>query len=358
MQEPLQEMGDYDHDDWQNDERQTSLIVGSVVFLVLSAAFSIWIMQNSVNAYFMQTYHKQSPIAQISHPFWLKGGEIGLMLYENYDIVKKDIHDVNQQIVDNFNENYAYTPYFKAMLIEKQKQEALRLAKEKELKAQQLLADQKQTKIQKSLSINKTQKVFFAGDSMMQGIAPHIQKYLQDLGIQSLNLSKQSTGLAYPKFFDWQSTIKQTIDKNKDIKVLIVMLGPNDPWDMPASNGRYLKFGTSEWNDEYQSRITDIINFAKEHHVGVIWVTPPNMKKDKLNEQMNLLNTVIAQELARHDVKMIDSRPIMGGVNNSYNDYLTKDGKQIKMRSGDGIHFSPDGQKILAQEVQSQLIIE
>lgn len=70
------------------------------------------------------------------------------------------------------------------------------------------------------------------------------------------------------------------------------------------------------------------------------------------------LNDVMMNELARHNVKVIDARPIMGGCNNIYNDYLEKDGKNIKMRSTDGVHFSGDGQRILAKEVQSYLIIE
>lgn len=327
---------------------------GALLFLMLSALLAIWIMQKSVNAYFIQTYHQPSPLTNIDHPFWGQGAVIGDLLYDYHHTLTTTIDTFNQKVVANFNEYYAYTPQYKADLINKQKQEAIRLAKEKALKKQQLLDNQ----LQASLTINKSHKVFFAGDSMMQGIAPHIQKYLQGLGIQSINLSKQSTGLAYPKFFDWQSTIKQTIADDKSIKVLIVMLGPNDPWDMPDGQGKYLTFNTPQWNKEYQSRIADIITFANKSGVGVIWITPPNMKKDKLNEQMVQLNAVIAEELARHQIKAIDSRPIMGGVNNRYNDYLTKDGKQIKMRSGDGIHFSPDGQKILAQVVQSQLIIE
>ena len=73
---------------------------------------------------------------------------------------------------------------------------------------------------------------------------------------------------------------------------------------------------------------------------------------------MTHLSDVMMDELNRQNVKVIDARPIMGGHDNVYNDYLEKDGKNIKMRSGDGIHFSGDGQRILAKEVQSYLIIK
>ena len=40
-----------------------------------------------------------------------------------------------------------------------------------------------------------------------------------------------------------------------------------------------------------------------------------------------------------------------------YNEYVTKNGNSIKMRSADGIHFSTDGQKLIAQVISSHLKI-
>ncbi|MDI4497439.1 DUF459 domain-containing protein [Moraxella nonliquefaciens] len=340
-----------------NNKFKKSFMV-TLIFLILSASMSIWIMQKSINAYYLQTYHKPSPLNLINSPLWQKGGNIGDELYAFYDAIAGSIGNINQSMIDEFNNNHAYTPAYKAQMAQKARQEQLYQEQQRRLKAQTLKENQTRNELEQSLTLNKNQKVFFAGDSMMQGIAPHMQKHLQDLGVDSVNLSKQSTGLAYPKFFDWNNTIKNTLQSDSSIKVLIVMLGANDPWDMPDKQGRYLKFNSQEWALEYQARMKDILDFAKQRQVGVIWVTPPNMKKSKLNEQMIHLSDVMMDELNRHNVKVIDARPIMGGHDNIYNDYLEKDGKNIKMRSGDGIHFSGDGQRILAKEVQSYLIIK
>ena len=42
---------------------------------------------------------------------------------------------------------------------------------------------------------------------------------------------------------------------------------------------------------------------------------------------------------------------------NFENRYVTKNGDSIKMRSADGIHFSTDGQKLIAQVISSHLKI-
>ena len=81
---------------------------------------------------------------------------------------------------------------------------------------------------------------------MMQGVAPFVERSLKkQYGIQSVNLSKQSTGLSYPKFFDWPNTIEQTLKQQTDIRLLVVFLGPNDPWDFPKGK-KYLKFAYSD----------------------------------------------------------------------------------------------------------------
>lgn len=113
----------------------------------------------------------------------------------------------------------------------------------------------------------------------MQGVAPFVQKHLkQEYGVQSVNLSKQSTGLSYPNFFDWPKTIEQTLQKEPDIRVLVVFLGPNDPWDFPMGK-KYLKFASPEWEAEYLNRVRRILDAASAHDVQVIWLGIPYMKK-------------------------------------------------------------------------------
>src|SRR6185437_12651235 len=64
-------------------------------------------------------------------------------------------------------------------------------------------------------------KVLLVGDSMMQGVAPHVARALQKANIASLDLSKQSTGLAYPTYFDWPATVQKTIP-DSGITVMVV----------------------------------------------------------------------------------------------------------------------------------------
>lgn len=323
-----------------------------LVFFVLGA----WIMQNSINAYYLQTYHKQSPLERLNNePLWRFGGMIGSQLYALRDETSIHITKSNETIVNHFNAHYAFDEAYLA----KQRQ----IKEEQRQKAQMAaLAKQKNDEAarqQMRYSLSQGDVIFFAGDSMMQGVAPHLQQTLSKHGISSINLAKQSTGLAYPKLFDWQQTIKSTLNTNARIKILVVFLGPNDPWDMPdPKTGQILKFGAPDWAAVYQSRMADIISSANKHNVAVIWITPPNMKKTSLNEHMITLNTIMQQELARHDVLTVDARQILKTTNNLYSDYTDNDGIMTKVRSGDGIHFTPAGQKLVAEHIYELLTIE
>lgn len=322
-----------------------------LIVLCLFATLGAWIMQNSINAYYLQTYHKSSPLSLLDrYPAWKMGGDIGDKLYAWHGDLTSDINRKNQQIVDYFNDNLAYTPEYQAMM-------AKSLEFTPTVQMDNIGVSEAQP--DNPYVLHSGDEIFFAGDSMMQGVAPHIQQYFQkNYNIKSVNLAKQSTGLAYPSLFNWPKTIEETLSTNANIKILVVFLGPNDPWDMPdLVNGGQLKFQTPEWEMGYRQRMMDILNSAKNHNTQVIWITPPNMKKQKLNEQMIYLNQIMQDELKRHHVLVIDSRKLLGTSDDIYNDYLIQDGKSVKMRTSDGIHLSVKGQKLIAQAVQDQITI-
>lgn len=336
----------------QVKDKHTQNFIYVLFVLLFFAAISLWIMQNSVNAYFQQTYHQESPLAKLDqYPAWKIGADIGQGLYAQHDGVKAEIQHNNDYIIQVFNQDYAYTPEYTLYLAEKARLEKIRLAEEAKQRAAEAIKSQ--------FTLTKSDQVFFAGDSLMQGVAPYVQKsLLENYEIKTVNLSRQSTGLSYPSFFNWPQTIKDTIANNPAIKVLVVFLGPNDPWDMPsAAGGKYLRFQSPDWEIEYRSRIADIIQYAQQAKVNVMWLSPPHMRKDSLNQQMMYLNAVIEDEVKKQKGFIIDTRPLLGGKGEVYSDYLHSDGKEIKTRSADGIHFSPEGQKVIAKAISDNLYV-
>ncbi|MWN89126.1 DUF459 domain-containing protein [Gilliamella sp. Pra-s65] len=212
----------------------------------------------------------------------------------------------------------------------------------------------------KSLPIVLTSndKVFFAGDSLMQGVAPYVKKMLfKQYKIESLDLSKQSTGLAYPRAFDWSKTINDHLIADPSIKLLVVFLGANDPWDFPVKGYiKYAKFKSELWEDQYRLRIKSILNSAIEHNVQVLWLAAPCMRKAKLNDGMVYLNSLYKSEIEKARQHFLTTNELLGCTYEKFSNFVEIDKAKIKVRVDDGVHFTPTGQKILAKEIMEKII--
>ncbi|KTC32702.1 GDSL family lipase [Pseudomonas sp. ABAC61] len=207
-------------------------------------------------------------------------------------------------------------------------------------------------------SLGTGDEVFFVGDSLMQGVAPHMANTLRKrYNVKSLNLSKQSTGLAYPSFFNWPKTVESTLAGNPNIRLMVIFLGPNDPWDMPVVKGKpFLRFKTPDWEQAYRLRIDSILDTAQAHNVQVIWVGPPNMEKAKLSTAMAYLSDLYKSQIEQYHQHFVSANDILGYRNDEFSYYrITKDGQKVKTRVDDGIHFTPTGQKLIAERVISMI---
>ncbi|HEX8957342.1 MAG TPA: DUF459 domain-containing protein [Burkholderiaceae bacterium] len=198
-------------------------------------------------------------------------------------------------------------------------------------------------------------KVLLVGDSMMQGVAPHVARALQKANIASLDLSKQSTGLAYPSYFDWPATVQKAIP-DSGITVMVVLLGANDTWDIYVG-GRAERFGSEKWQAVYAQRIDSMVKFAESRNVRVIWLGAPNMGREKINSGVKILNHLYQTENNDGLARYVSTRELLSGGDDTdvYQKHITtEDGKTVTVRTDDGIHFTRVGQEMLSNLILRQ----
>ena len=208
--------------------------------------------------------------------------------------------------------------------------------------------------------LTQNDKVFFAGDSLMQGVAPYVKKMLfKQYKIESIDLSKRSTGLSYPKAFDWPKTINDKLSEDPSIKLLVVFLGANDPWDFPvkgyATNAR---FKSKLWEKQYRLRIASILEHVQKHSIQVLWLAPPCMRKQKLNDGMVYLNKLYQSELEKTQQHFLTTNELLGCSYEKFNSFIETNKEKIKVRVDDGVHFTPSGQRILAKAIMEKIIFK
>ncbi|EAL3325430.1 DUF459 domain-containing protein [Campylobacter coli] len=207
------------------------------------------------------------------------------------------------------------------------------------------------------LEVHKGDEFLFIGDSLMQGVAIALNRDLIDLGLKANDLSKQNTGLSYKSYFDWAKATKEAFAKNPNIKYLVVLLGANDPWDI-KKGGVYHRFGSDSWIDIYTYRVNEIINIAKQHHAKILWFEIPPVKKNELNEKIQILNKIYSEEILKNKQIFINTK-LFFSVNDEFSTYIkNENNKSIKMRTDDGIHFTSNGAKEMSKLLLQHMTIK
>ncbi len=211
------------------------------------------------------------------------------------------------------------------------------------------------------IELTTDKKALFIGDSLMQGVAPWVMRKLQnDHKIKSINLSKHSTGLTVSKFFDWPATLEKALKDNPDVSVLFVFLGGNDGQSIiDPKTKHYVKFATERWDEVYTGRIQQILDTAKANEVQVLWIAPPEMKKADLNKRTAHL-VELYTKIPKEDAIILESKKILQSdtAKVGYSDSMLVKGKLKKVRTADGVHFTPTGQKVIANAIMEKVDID
>ena len=197
-----------------------------------------------------------------------------------------------------------------------------------------------------------TPKILFAGDSMMQGIAPLAiaelrKKYPAGLFV---DLSQQSTGLSVNRYFDWPAKIQEESLK-QGFNIVVIFLGPNDPWDIYESRVKYV-FPSEAWREKYRSRIREIMEFAQLNNIHIIWIGLPNMGQERIKQGALIQNTLFKEEISRYHFDYLSTEDIFGPLDEPFNRYIPDPIKgQTLVRGEDGVHFTATGLRLINKKL-------
>lgn len=352
----------------------------TTAIVLVCAAGMIWLNQRSLNEYWAVHFHRDSPWQSLTFPLWKQGASV----MSAAEAAKSTFMNHG---ADEISESHKPSPKAESTVTAVKTADAdsgeiiedataVRSPKNVQQLSKWVLSrnrsvlpsgDKATTQVNTAqydaegkavLAAGK--KVLLIGDSMMEGVAPRVLSQLQkEHGIGGFNLSRRNTGLAYPGYFNWPETTQKALDDNPDIGLLVVFLGPNDPWSMPNGPGKpYLKFKSEDWETEYRNRIRSILTLAQQHQVPVIWLLPPNMRSDKLNQSMAWLDTMYSSEVKAVGGIVLNVNDLFGYKDDIYSPTTVIDGKKISLRAPDGTHYSPAGQNLIAQAIIGNISFE
>ena len=171
---------------------------------------------------------------------------------------------------------------------------------------------------------------------------PNIDYYIPDRYEEGYGVSKKGVDFA----------------AESGVRLIIVLLGANDPQDTPnpAAPEQKLNFGTPEWENYYRGEIRKILQTAAARGAKTLWIGPPLMKAPKYSKKITYLDGLIADEVEKAQQHYQNTNRLFAKADGSYTAFLPDErGKPVAVRKGDGIHFTGPGEKILTRHIIEQI---
>lgn len=193
-------------------------------------------------------------------------------------------------------------------------------------------------------------KIMMLGDSMMEDLGPRTHRFLRNRkGLKFILSAKFSTGLCRPDFFDWPAHMREAVAEHKP-DIVIVFIGANDGQPIKHHDA-FTPTGGQAWRDTYGEKMKEIVDIAHANGAKVIWVGLPSIggRYAKLLAETSKTQIEKCQEMG---ISYIDTRPTLSDNDGNFQTFCKgSDGKIIRLRRPDKTHLTPEGNKLIIDQL-------
>ncbi len=203
---------------------------------------------------------------------------------------------------------------------------------------------------------NDTYRLEVWGDVLAEGLLAGLAEQLADeprISVQRRHRSMQS--LMRANFDEDIGEIVSEVTRS-NAHIVVVLTGFNDRVPLRLPNGRRAPVGSELWQQEYGQRVDRLMRAFKAQRIAVYWVGLPIMRRPDVNEDVQAINGVLRERAYAAGQKMIDVYAATGNQDGRYDAYGPDiSGANRLLRQGDGITFTPAGNRKLAHFVEREL---
>jgi len=207
----------------------------------------------------------------------------------------------------------------------------------------------------KPLTADDPLRIWIGGDSLAGSLGPALGDLTADTGVALPTYDyRTSSGLASPSFFDWPEEATEEMER-VDPEVVVFIIGANDSGfvrSTPVGDD-----GEPTWRGFYAQLVNDMLDVLSADGRAVYWVGSPTLRDEDKNDDVRQINEVAREVVAQRDhATHVDAYELFSDSRGEYTATLPgSDGKDVRVRTGDGIHFTPAGGDLLAAYVFAYL---
>lgn len=196
--------------------------------------------------------------------------------------------------------------------------------------------------------------LILGGSAMVGALGKYMGDALEELGYATERKAKSATGLARPDFYDWPHAAAEAYAAFRP-DATVVMFGGNDGQGLrmpPDADKDWIRWQDDGWSAEYEHRVNAFADAVAPNGEHLFWMGMPPMRQSKLDSRMQRMNAIFEGQMAlRPGGHFIETRSVLSDGAGKYADELKVDGRKVRVRSPDGIHYSRSGARVLVEHV-------
>lgn len=201
------------------------------------------------------------------------------------------------------------------------------------------------------LKSTKPLRIGVVGDSVAGDLARGLHKLVAAKHRHTVvKFTKPATGLMRDDVYDWAGALRKFLGKTR-LDVVAVIIGGNDRQSI-WKNGDRLDLGSPAWRSEYERRLARFMDVLEKSGAKVYWVGLPVVRSGRMSRDYRRLNAIQRGQALRHGFTYVSLWEAFADAKGNYTSFgRNVDGVKRRLRKNDGLHFSLDGELLLAHVV-------
>lgn len=195
-------------------------------------------------------------------------------------------------------------------------------------------------------------RMLVVGDSLSISLGEQLEKALAGApGLDYTWDGTRSTGLTRPDLLNWpQHLAELTARLGPDL--VVIMLGANDTMPVELPEGGRALFGDPAWGPAYAAKARELLAICRRANprVAVYWVGVPSMGEPTLAEGVRRINAVLRAMCADAGCRFIDTHAAFSDDEDRFSRHArdAATGDTVAVRTGDAVHLTEQGARLLA----------
>lgn len=195
-------------------------------------------------------------------------------------------------------------------------------------------------------------RVLVIGDSLASLLADGLEDALEDRpDVAVLDRARSDSGLVRSDYHDWRKVAEELLAAEPAISVGIMLIGLNDRQAIREGDVVHEPL-SPRWQELYRSRIAAIAAAFAQRRVPLVWVGAPPVQNTRLSADFTGFNELYRDQAEKAGGAYVD---LWGGFVDAENRYTAMgpdvSGQTMRLRAGDGIHFTAAGARKAAHFV-------